>query len=222
MENKLQSSSKMPDQIAGLYEEIWHEVARLHSHWKIFTQLYAESDERVKLLDRIAPSFFGLVQEAMFNNLLVSISRLTDKPTTREKENLTFSRLVASIDISQEPQFAETLGNALKEIQKDCEPFRDWRNRRIAHKDLPTALHYHPQPLPRINKEMIDKVLRVMREFLNIFQGHYESVETAFDHFVMRGDGDTLVFYLKQAEEYDRLKKEEMMRRFGIDPNEND
>jgi len=219
MEANVNRHAKMSANSAVLFEQIWQEVARLHSQWEIFSQLYAESAEQVKFLDRMAPGFFGIVQEAMLNNIFLSFSRLTDNTKTGRKENLSFNRFIESIDSSKEPKFAEILRKALESLRTECKPFRDWRNRKIAHKDLSTALQYHPQPLPSINKEMIEKVLRLMRELLNTFQKHFEDAETAFEHVVSRGDGKTIIFYLQQAEKYEAQNKEELMRKYGIEPS---
>lgn len=83
-----------------------------------------------------------------------------------------------------------------------CQPFRDIRNRSIAHSDLGTALDYHPNPLPGISPEMVENALKMFRNLLNEIHIHFDSNDTEYVDFELRGDGDSMIYYLKEAKAY--------------------
>jgi len=200
-------NQSIPEDLGALYGTLEREVQWLHAKWKIFYQLFVVSEERVKFLGNKAPGFFGIIQEVLRDDIFMALSRLTDPPRTGNKENLSLERFVEQLKESEESDFYRGVSKQLNRIQSHCKPFRDWRNRKIAHRDLPTALEYHPDPLPGINREMIEDALRMIAGLLNRVLKHFEDAETAYEPVFLRGDGNTIVHYLRQAEKSLRSKK---------------
>jgi hypothetical protein len=198
---------EMPEGLAKIYEGIHQEASWLHAKWKIFRQLFGASEEQIDLLNRTAPGFFVIIEDVLLDEIVLSFGRLTDPLTTgqgpRTRENLSLARLVESLKVTEPLEFCESIGASVSALHEHCKVFRDWRNRRIAHTDLPTALKYHPDPLPGISRKMIEDALQMISRLLNRVLGHFENVETGYDDVTIRGDGETIIFYLQQAEEYD-------------------
>jgi hypothetical protein len=217
-ENSLEAPSNMPSDLLQVYESLWQEVAGLHSRWVIFCQLFTVSESQVDFLREMAPSFFGVLQQTFRNDILMSLSRITDPSRTGGKENLSLVLLTERIDPSAFPALRHTLDTSLQEIIAHCTPFRDLRNRTLAHKDLPTALRYHSNPLPGISQNMINDALRMIRVFMNTIQSHFDHSETAYEHIIQRGNGEDIVFYLKQAREYHVITYENEMKKHNINP----
>lgn len=197
-------NQSIPESLQKLYEILKEEVLWLNSEWKIFCQLFAFSEERIKFLAEMAPNFFGIIQEVLRDEIFISLCRLTDPPMTGNKENLSLARLVEQIGEFDKSEFHS---NTLEEIKSHCEPFRDWRNRKIAHKDLPTTLEYHPDPLPGISKKMIDEALRMICDLLNNISEKLWDFETDYEHIFMEDNGETIIHYLEHAKESLRRKK---------------
>lgn len=189
----------MPDDVREVYEGLSQELAWLYAKWNVFYQLFAVSLERIAFLTDIAPSFFGMLQRVYIDDIVLSLGRLTDPPRTAGRENLSLPRLLEVLSSSPDSTFRAHIQSSIEQIQVHCEPFRKQRNRRIAHKDLPTALNIHPEPLPAINRKMIEDALRMAANLLNSVLGHFENSQTAYASVILRDDGDAIVSLLEQA-----------------------
>lgn len=76
--------------------------------------------------------------------MLLHIARLTDPPKSAGKSNLTVQRLTSAID---HPDTKFAVAELITKAQLDSEFCRDWRNRRLAHRDLHLALTRTAEPL---------------------------------------------------------------------------
>jgi hypothetical protein len=211
-----EKTKKIPEGLNDIYESLWRELVWLHSQWQTFYQLYAVNKEQVQFLNDKAPAFFRTIQDSLVQAIFMSLSRLTDPLRTGKKENLSLMRLLEHIDPSQESEFRNNVTGQLNSILDHCAPFREWRNRGFAHNDLPTALKFHPDPLPEIGKEVVEEALRMMRNLMNSIQGHYENGETAYDNIIERGGAEDIVFYLQEAEKHRICEREARARKYRL------
>lgn len=79
--------------LGPLYHALYNEVTWLHAKWKQYRLLFAESQERVDLLNDVAGFFFLLIQDVLWEDIILHIARLTDPPQSVGKDNLTLLRL---------------------------------------------------------------------------------------------------------------------------------
>ena len=84
----------MGDQLGPLYAELWQEVAGLHMKWAEFVTLFGTKPSRIELLNKVAPEFFSIVQNALWENALLHIARLTDPQKSRGKQNLSILSMI--------------------------------------------------------------------------------------------------------------------------------
>ena len=108
-------------------------VARLNEFERLFGKV-----EHVKLLNLVGGAFFADVQQILWDDLLLRVTRLTDPPQTGRKDNLTIKRLPGLCERDKFP------GNIVQE-QVDAAVHaakfaRSHRNLRISHKDLAYAI----------------------------------------------------------------------------------
>jgi hypothetical protein len=201
----------MQGDLADVYEGLYQEVSWLHAKWKIYQQVFGVSEEQIELLNRIAPAFFHIIQDVLQDEIALSLSRLTDPAQTgfgrAARDNLTLTRLIDTLRVTEPIDFCDSISASIAEIQAQCWPFRDLRNRTIAHADLSTALHYHPDPLPGISRKMIGDVLTLISNLLNRVLARFESAEVRYSDVVMQGAGDSVIYYLRRAEEYNKKSR---------------
>jgi hypothetical protein len=69
---------RMGDELGRLFHELWQEVALLRIEWGEFIELFGEKPSRVDLMNEAAPAFFAMVQRLLWEETLLSITRLTD------------------------------------------------------------------------------------------------------------------------------------------------
>lgn len=202
----------MTDTTEQIYKQVSQQVARLHAYWKIFGQLYASAQQR-QLLDKMAPDFFGIVEESLTESVFMTLSRLTDPAETRRgrntDQNLSLARLVETIQ-DADNEFNQAVNTSLRDIQHHCRVFRDWRNRVIAHTDQPTA--FQIRPLPTILQAEADQALRLIRRLMHQIEHHRQKGDVQYEDVILRGDGDTILFFLQQIEEHDNEQRDRALR----------
>jgi hypothetical protein len=181
--------------LGPVYHELSNELAWLHAKWNQYRQLFGHSRKRVDLLNSVANHFFRIVQDALWEDIVLHLARLTDPLKSSGKANLTLRRLPAHISDATLKVEVEKLIDVAVSTSIFA---RDWRNRKLAHIDLALALRTGVEPLAGVSRENIEGALSAFRAVLNRLATHYWKSETAYEHFIASGgEGDSLVFFLR-------------------------
>ena len=187
----------MGTDLGTLYNVLTNEVAWVHAKWAQYQQLYTRSSEQITLLNEVARHFFGIIQDALLEDIILHLAKLTDPPQSMGKDNLTLRRLPAFISNAQ---LTAEVTDLVEAARAACESSRAWRNRRLAHRDLGLALAIATEPLPGISYATIKAALAAMAAVLNCLEGHYWNSETAYEHFLTEGgEADSMVYYLSEG-----------------------
>lgn len=198
--------SSIPSNVNEIFQELKTEVTWLHARWIIYRQLFAQAPKRIDLLNECASTFFYTIQDVLIGDVQIALSKLTDPARTGANENLSFEQLQERVEKQGEPSLQTTLRQILDELKQKCVPFRTWRNKRLAHLDLTTAMKSTLNPLPGISRQMVEEALDLVRKYLNAIQIHYEKSETGYEHFIMTAsDGEALISMLKHGLRYEEL-----------------
>ena len=200
----------MGEPLGALFHSLWQELAWLFRKWDNYVALFGSKPSRVDLLNKSAPGFFRIVQDALWEGILLHIARLTDPPNSVGKPNLTTQRLHLLVTDTAVAQRVKVLTDKAIEAATFC---RDWRNRRIAHSDLSLAVDSHPIPLAPASREHVIVALNSLVEVLNAVTKHYMDTTTVFD-LGYQGDVVSLLYTLDdglrgQAERRTRLERGE-------------
>ena len=198
----------IPERINEVYEELKTEITWLHGRWIIYRQLFAESEKRIDLLNECASTFFYILQDLLLGEVQVSLSKLDDPAKSGKFDNLSLEQLQARIELHGEKSLEAKTRSILAKIHLKCRPFRAWRNKRLAHLDLTTAMKSSPDPLPGISRQMIEDALADVRMFMNTIEMHYNDSEYGYEHFIMNSDGEALIAILRFGLRYEELEKE--------------
>jgi hypothetical protein len=170
---------RMGEELGLLFHELWQELALLRIEWGEFIELFGEKPSRVDLMNEAAPAFFTMVQCLLWEETLLSITRLTDPPSTLGKDNLTIRRLASCIN---HETTAQEVTRCTEEAVTAADFCRDWRNRRIAHRDLALATKRETAaPLEPGNRAKVEATLLAIERTLNAADSHYTGSTTAFD-----------------------------------------
>ena len=125
----------MPPTVADVFGPLDEELLDIHVKRSLFTQLFGTDDARVALLNRFAPTFFAYVQLIFFDDLVLSLFRVTDPSMMGGKKNLTFDRLAAVV-VADDLTFGASVTAKVRHFEVLLGAHADWRNKRIAHNDL--------------------------------------------------------------------------------------
>jgi hypothetical protein len=192
-----------PD-LGPVFHLLSNDVTWLHSKWTQYRQLYAKSQERIDLLNRVAGHFFRVLQDTLFEDVLLHLARLTDPTATGQKQNLTLRRLPALAPPALEPELSRLLGD----VVSACVVARDRRNRRLAHRDLGVALATAGDPLPGISRADVEAALAAVRALLHCLERHYWGTETYYQMLLTHGEADELVFWLHEGVRAEESRRE--------------
>lgn len=198
----------MGPQLGPLYHALYNEVAWLHAKWLQYRQLYAHSPKRIDLLNEVSGFFFRVVQNVLWEDVLLHLARLTDPPKSVGKTNLTLLRIRPAIT---ESSLAEEVHKLVEVAVSQSSFARDLRNRRLAHLDLDLALGKGAKPLPGISRQNVENALSAIRDVLNRLAGHYLDTTVGFEHFISHDNGEALVYHLRVVAHIEKLRRERLL-----------
>jgi hypothetical protein len=129
--------------------------------WQQYRELFGTSSDRVELLRLSAPALFGIIQHALWEDTLLHLSRLTDRPEAAGKHTLSIRRLPALIpDDTLRLEVATLVDAALSKVAFA----RDQRNHHLVQSDLQLALGL---PTPTLMEASRPRSRRRLRLSLN-------------------------------------------------------
>lgn len=141
-----------------------------HAEWTLqeFRDLFSDG-ERLAVLNGVAGPLMALLQDVLWENLLLQVARLTDPVQTAGHKNLTFQQIPAFFTDQREKH--RELGAHVQAAVDAAAFARDWRNRRIGHRDLEHTLDRQAKPLEIASLERVDAALAAIHRILDTIGG---------------------------------------------------
>jgi len=193
--------TSMGREVGSAFYPLYVELVELHVVWQQYRQLFGTDSETVELLNRTAGLFFKIVQDELWDSVLLGISRFTDPPSTGAKKNLTIQTLPLLIDDARLRCEVETL--CADAVAKTVFA-REHRNKRIAHQDHGYATASSSHPLSPISRELVEGMLASLRAVLNRLDLHFRETTVFYEDFIDESGAQLLVHKLKR---FERLKE---------------
>ncbi len=188
---------ELPDHVRDMFTDLCQDVASLHAKWQLYLDLFS-SDDDTALLSGLARSSFQLFEEALRSDMTMAICRLSDpheSPGSRGMENLSIDTLVRRLGHTSD------LDALLRQFQEECESVRRYRNKRVGHNDLNTALEPKDNPLPGIGRRRIERILQLAAQILNTVYRSVVDAELGFRPLLI-GGGSDLLYWLRLAKHH--------------------
>lgn len=219
-ESRLRNIAEMGERVGSIYSQLWQELALLHRTWAEYVILFGTKESRVVLLNNAAPAFTRIVQDSLWEGVLLHIARLTDPPMSMGKPNLSVRALEDAVTNSE---LKAKVSASVKQALLSSEFCRDWRNRHLAHRDLDLALKRGAEPLKLATRVKVNEALSDLSEVLNVLSRHYLESTTFFDIDLrvggIPGGAISLLYFVDLGIEADRTR-EERLRNGNFDPND--
>lgn len=201
----------MGESLGSQYDGLWQQLVFAKKKWGEFVCLFGTNEQRVDLLNAAAPSFFHLLQDIMWEDVVLHIARLTDKVRSFGRQtlaNMSLRTLPDLVNITARAEVEERVRAAV-----DATEFaRDWRNRHIAHRDLQLALDRNVQPLAFASRACVNIAFEKMQEAMNTVQRHYFDSETHYDVPSSHGGAMNLLYVLHYGVQIMAERKERLAR----------
>ncbi|TDR36057.1 hypothetical protein DFR29_13212 [Tahibacter aquaticus] len=193
---------EMPPQVHEVYEALRDELERTRLKLSYYTELYSTSSLRHEMLDAAAAGFFLVMQEVLFDELHLSVSKLSDK----KKSTLTLQSLLKRIRKSGEMQLAKNLDVEIERMtnEEGADHVETYRNKRLAHYDLQKTLDKSVlQHAPRLDhiRTRFDHIERCLEM---VFR-HYRQQPPPPVDWRIGGGADQLVKLMKMGLHFEAL-----------------
>jgi hypothetical protein len=202
----------MGEDLGKVFRAVSSELVWTHWRWRQCRTLFGVKHSRIELLNEAAPFFFYIVEKVLFDDTLLAIARLIGPPQSVGKSNLTIQQFPALL--ADQSVWDEVC--PLIEKAKSCGEFAvQWRNRRLAHRDLELSLGVSAQPLPPATPQKIDESLSALGEVLDHIEFKFCGARTEYANSPTLGDAESLLYVmrdglLRRREEFERLKRGEI------------
>ena len=201
---------KLPGDLADLHSQLGQDLTWLHLNWQEFKRLFAVSAKHVALLNATAPRFLARYEQAVWHDTLLHLCRLTDPPQSVGRDNLTIRRLIPLVTDST---LAARVKLEVEEAVRNTEFARDWRNRRLAHRNLAQALEPELYPLALASRAHVEAALASLCKVMNSVELHYKNSTTSYEHVIVYDSGaDALLYYLSSGLDAEETRKKEGKR----------
>jgi hypothetical protein len=199
-------AAAMGPELGKIFNRFWNECALLHWKWNEYVILFGTKPERVDLLNAAAPGFVRIMQDALWDDVLLHISRLTDPTIVAYKETLALQRLPQLVA----PAFQPHVQKLLNEVLEKSKCARDSRNRRIGHRELRLALQETTKPLDPASRKNVKEALKAIVALLNAVESHYCNSTAGYEFASAPGNAEALLYVLRdglqaRSEYYQRL-----------------
>jgi hypothetical protein len=185
-------SGHIPEEIRAICTGLCRDLAALHLKSDSYRELFG-SPEAAALLSDTAPAFFQIVAEALRNDIVQSICRLSDPSRALDPDNHSLARLVAGCD---DVPHVEDL---LTAFQAACGPVRRYRHRHLGHNDPGARITPREDLLPDVGRAEIDEILRLAGGVLRVIHAHFSAGDPDLLPIAIGGVGD-LIHRLKKGD----------------------
>lgn len=160
--------------LGPVYHALYNECAWLHIKWRQYVELYGTKPERIKLLNQAASLFFRIIEDTLWDDILLHLSKLTESTGSgKKKQRLTIRRLP---NLISDNEFRCEVDALVDSAVNAAEFARDWRNRRIAHRNLALAIKEASTPLALASRRQVkDAIGAVTRTLQRVHEFYFNS-----------------------------------------------
>ena len=176
-EQKRKYEERMGAEAGAAFYRVVAEVADLHAKWGDYLALFAKPN-RIDLLNKAAPDFFGRLQYALLDDVMLHLARLTDKAATGKKSNLSIKGLV---QLLPDQDLQKGLATLIDAMDGKVAPCRDWRDRRIAHNDYALAVGRSATPLQSASRASIRESIDAVAGVVGTISIYYFAAAMGYD-----------------------------------------
>ena len=169
-----------------------------------FKVVFDDNEKQLALLNNTAPFFFLRLYDFYWNELIMSISRLTDRSIQGKHNNLSIYILEDfAADLPSDKK--EHLRANLETISKEADLIRKFRNKFISHRDK-SVTKILPENRETLYVQKIEEVFSLIQDCINIFYLFYNNEYEDHKPSVVLHGSQTLLYYLDLGKTYEDIQ----------------
>ncbi len=182
----------MGDELGSLFSFLWSDYLNLHQKWNEYIELFATDEKRLHILNETAPGFFRLVQDMLWQGILVHLCRISDSVEHSKKSNAVIRRMLLLA-----PDMVDQLEPLLLEVERSTAFAREARNKQLAHSDLDVALSQIDRPKLGSRSD-IRSAIESIDQVMHVVELRYLKTATAYNAIRNIGGAKNLLYYLRE------------------------
>lgn len=163
-----------------------------------------EAMARVAMMNSAAPAFFAMLEGLLFEDVVLRVCKLIDKAESRTKmgprRNLSLKAALLDQSARLGAPVAKKLESLIDAFVATSEPLITWRNWYISHEDYLVATGV--EPLPPLSGLDVDQAAQKAVEIMELLDPVSETCEFGYDHMIGNGDGASLLYAMRCAQQY--------------------
>lgn len=168
---KQKYQNKLGEEFGAVFHGLRNDRALALMRLQEYRELFG-SNEHVELLNAISGgAFLWDIQRILWDDMMLRVTRLTDPICTAGKSNLTVQRLPEFCK-DEEAEFHEEVSERADRAVGAADFARDWRNRRISHRDLALAIESDAKPLASASLRQVETALDEVHAVLRAISLH--------------------------------------------------
>ena len=202
-EVKAHHIESMGRELGELFYLLKQDISQLYVQWNEYVDAFGTNENRINLLNRAAGGFARSVQDALWTDVLLGLTRLTDPPKSVGKDNLTVTRIPSLLKDGHR-ESVQQLVNAAVESTGFA---RDWRNRYFAHRDLQHAIDSNAVPLEAASRLKVRQALEAIVAVMNSVEAHLEDSTTFYSEARHLNGVLSLLYVLDDGIRYDQQRR---------------
>jgi len=180
-----------------------------------FKVIFDNNEKQLALLNSTAPFFFLRLYDLYWNELIMSISRLTDPSQQRNHENLSVFILEDFATDLPSMEKDHLRANFLQ-ISNEAQLIRKFRDKFISHRDKEVT-RILPENRETLYVQKVEEVFTLIEDSINIFHHFYENCyEDHKPSLVVKG-AQTLIYYLGLGKTFEDIQDKMPFQHSTID-----
>ena len=196
----------MGEDLGKVFFCLYNDITWLNSRWKMFRALFTKSEGRIKLYNNTADLFFRILWQALFEDVVLQLSRITEDTATNGKENMTIRRLSGLVA----PEIKHVVKGLTKEAVKKAELAKAWRDKALAHTDFNHKIDPDKNPIPTLTYKHIDEAMTAIIDVMNAIYMHYCQEKSLFCVVNAEESVEGLIAYLHKGWQSELALQERM------------
>ena len=172
---KQKYQNKLGQEFGAVFHGLWNDRAWAWIRLQEYRELFGNT-EHVELLNALTGgAFLRDIQHILWDDLMLRVTRLTDPIGSGGKSNLTVRRLpefCKEFCKDEEAEFYKEVSKRANCAVEAAKFARDWRNRRISHRDLALAIESDAKPLALASLRQVETALDAVRVVLRAISLH--------------------------------------------------
>lgn len=175
---------RLPEQPSSFGEPTDEDLAKvtnfvvdLITTYRVWCNLFVESEERVNFLNKAEPRFFGFLQRCLWERLVLGVCRVLDPAETKTRQGVVYNLTIPFLKKSLRDPEKKQLQGLLNSIEREHGRLKIRRHKIHAHNDRETA--HDIQSLDPVFAADLERTISVIADCHSLIFSHFRHSDIA-------------------------------------------